>query len=792
MNNLFLGSSAVFVNNSLGSQLKSNGAGKSDDDHGNNSFGHSITSSLSQFSSGLYGSGGGYSSTAKSSYMNPVHNSSTTPTGVVSQTTNIGNLLLVTQQTSVQTQSFVNNTQNQSSFTTISLDAQKSDFGGKMMSFSKNGISISVEDPDHTGGKTPGTMTWIDTGKGAAGFGVIGNGNKQADTGAETVNVELDDAADSITISLVDHGSKNSDDSITFKIFQESGDITEVTLTLDSDAPDKVTDFTFDASDYGDGSQITEVEFYSSSNLGGGHGEASFLIGGIETTIGTATPPPPPPPPPTTDDPVFIVGHNVDDVEGSQVSFIVSDGVIGDDFGVIQGGNGDDILVGDVGGAYTVASPQVDLNVVLMLDISGSMYSTMADGRTRLDHLTDAVENLLADFNAYDNGDIMVHLVPFDTTAWGMQTYTVTDDADYAQAISHLDSLTPGGVTNYESALKAGIDWLQSGEPINGAITTAYFVSDGYPNYAIDDDTGSWTYSYYSGLTAMEEIQGLDGSNEIAELQALTDEVIGVGINIGSSISNLDLIDSDGSALNVISSDQLSQAFADSNPLNKLDPIGDDVINGGAGNDIIFGDALYTDNLAIAHNLGTEAGLGWEVFAMLESGASAINPDWTRADTLSYLFNNREEMMLESIDQEGEVRVIGNDIIDGGDGNDIIFGQEGDDIISGGEGGLDVIYGGGGADVFLFNSIQDSLDIVRDFSIEEGDAVDFSSLLSGFDPLQDAINDFVFLNEIIGNTILSVDVTGSGDISKAVDMVIIENITNIDLSQWVADGTLIV
>lgn len=676
--------------------------------------------------------------------------------------------------------------------TTITLDAQKSDFGGKMTSFSKNGIHITFEDPDHTGGKTPGTMTWIDTGKAAPGFGIGGNGNKTKDTGAETVTVGLDEAADILAISLVDHGTKNSDDNVIFKIYQESGDVTELTMTLDSNAPEKVTTFTFDSDDYSDGSAITQVVFYSTSNLGGGHGEASFLIGGVEARYGGVVQPPPPPPPPTGDDPVFIVANNVDDVDSSQVPYIVADGVTGPNFGIIQGGDNHDVLVGDAGGAYTLNPPPVDFNVVMMLDVSGSMYSTMADGRTRLDHLVDAVQNLITDFNSYDNGEIMVHLVPFDTTAWGMATYTVTNDADFTSAMAHLDSLTPGGVTNYESALQTGINWLQSGNAIPGAITTSYFVSDGFPNYAVDDATGGYVSAYLSTdpLTAMEHIQGLDGSNEIADIQSLSDEVVGVGINIGYSITNLDQIDSDGSAINVTSPDQLTQAFKDSNPLNKLDPIGDDVINGGNGVDFIFGDALYTDDLAALHNLGTQAGTGWQVFEKLEAGESATNPNWTRADTLDYLKNNGEELMQESIDQEGEKRIIGNDTLNGGAGDDYIFGQEGNDIITGGLGN-DTIYGGHGADTFLFEAIADAGDIIKDFSISKGDVIDLSQIVTAYDPLQHSLDDFVHVTESGGDTVISVDAAGTGNQANAVDLVTLENITGLDVADLVNNDALI-
>ena len=759
--NIFLSNSFSFTNTSLSSQIGSNGLGKGLDNDDNNNDNNSFASSLMSSSNFSTGSSAAVSTTTLN-YSTP---------STVYQPSSVSQMLLTQNSSIVINTNTTNNTD-----TTISLDAQKSDFGGKMTSFSKNGITITVEDPDHTDGHTPGTMTWIDTGKAAGGIGMLGNGNKGKDTGAENITIDLDDAANSLDISLVDHGSKNSDDSITFQIYQEGNSSpTEVTLTLDSNAPDKVTTFSFDASDYGDGSAITQVVLYSTSNTPGGVGEASFLIGGIEATYGDAQPIPVPAPAPTpVDDPVFIVASNLDDTDRSQANYIVGDG-----FGAINGGSNNDILIGDVGGGYSVAPAQIDFNVVMMIDTSGSMMSTFSDGTTRLDKLVDAVENLITDFNAYDNGDIMVHFVPFDTMAWGMQTFTVTNDTDFSDAVTYLNLLTPGGVTNYESALQTGIDWLQGNEPISGAITTSYFISDGWPNYAVDDTTGLPLYTYSSTYSAMEEIQGLDGSNEIAEIQSLSNEVIGVGINTVSA--NLDQIDSSGSSINVTTPTQLSQAFADSNPLNKLDNIGDDLINGGDGQDYIFGDALYTDDLAVLHNLGTIEGAGWEVFELLETGSSASNPNWSHDDTLNYIVNNTDELMQESIDQEGEVRVIGNDVIHGGAGDDFIFAQEGNDIITGGLGN-DTIYGGGGADLFVFESILDGIDHIADFSSSQGDMLDFSSLLTGYDPLQNTIDDFVFATQSNGNTTISIDMTGSGNIATAQDFAILDNVANFDLN----------
>lgn len=110
-------------------------------------------------------------------------------------------------------------------------------------------------------------------------------------------------------------------------------------------------------------------------------------------------------------------------------------------------------------------------------------------------------------------------------------------------------------------------------------------------------------------MSAMDHITGADGTDEISQIQSLSDEVVGVGIDIGSSIVNLDLIDTDGLALNV-PADQLAAALQATNPLTHLASVGDDVINGNDGDDgddLIFGDAVNTDSLAIAHGISTIA-----------------------------------------------------------------------------------------------------------------------------------------------------------------------------------------
>ena len=477
--------------------------------------------------------------------------------------------------------------------------------------------------------------------------------------------------------------------------------------------------------------------------------------------------------------PTLIVGENVSDIDGEKTPHH-----IGDESGFIAGATGADVLIGDVGGSALEQQTQ-DYNFLFIVDVSGSMGSPNS-ASSKISLLTDAVNNLLNDMGQYQNGEIKVHFTPFSTTSDGGASFTITDAAGLNGAISYLNALSTGGYTNYEAAMQNGINWLQSGNAIQGAQTVTYFISDGEPNRYVTDTKTSVSGS---ANTVMGQISGSDGSDEISILNGLSDDVIGVGIKIGGAITRLDAIDSDGHALNINDPNDLASALADTNPLLKLASLGGDRIDGGDGDDIIFGDSINTDALAEAHNLNVEDGDGWDVMDRLENGESTLNPSWDRDDTIDYIRNNSDALAVESKDSQGQGRSGGDDIIHGGDGDDIIYGQEGNDIIYGGAGN-DILSGGSGADVFVQNAIGQGVDIIRDFGIDEADVLDLSGLIQNYDPTQQAINDFIFTREVDGGTILSVDVSGSGDVSNAVDLVALEGLQNLDIQAMLEAGNI--
>ena len=273
--------------------------------------------------------------------------------------------------------------------------------------------------------------------------------------------------------------------------------------------------------------------------------------------------------------------------------------------------------------------------------------------------------------------------------------------------------------TNYEAGLVEANNWINStgtDAPLADAdVNKLVFVSDGEPNYALNNDgdpvsTSSWgsdgstvamehvlgTYDPYgtlnddneSEITAIEEVQGSE--------QAFTIEAIGINVS-SDNLALLSLLEGDGGdATNVTSAEELTSVIGELSGASSIqDAVGNDYIEGGEGNDLIFGDVFNTDQLAIDEGLSTPEGSGWLVFQQLENG-NGTTTGWDRTNTLQYILDNQQTVATES-GREG-----GNDEIYGGAGDDVIFGQEGNDTIDGGE-GVDTIYGGSGDDTIVFD-----------------------------------------------------------------------------------------
>ena len=94
-------------------------------------------------------------------------------------------------------------------------------------------------------------------------------------------------------------------------------------------------------------------------------------------------------------------------------------------------------------------------------------------------------------------------------------------------------------------------------------------------------------------------------------------------------------------------------------------------------------------------------------------------------------------------------------IIHGLGGNDTITGGTEDDEISGGTGD-DTLTGNGGADRFMFSFFDAGNDTITDFNAAQGDVIDLSYLLIGFDAGAN-IADYITAADDSGNVVLTID-----------------------------------
>lgn len=124
----------------------------------------------------------------------------------------------------------------------------------------------------------------------------------------------------------------------------------------------------------------------------------------------------------------------------------------------------------------------------------------------------------------------------------------------------------------------------------------------------------------------------------------------------------------------------------------------------------------------------------------------------------------------------------------GYDGDDVLYGLGGDDVLNGGS-GVDFLFGGAGADTFIFDDFS-NIDYVQDFNTSEGDALDISSLLIGYDPLTDAINEFLEVTTNGTDTFVAVDTDGGRN--NFVDVAILHNVNGLPSeSDLEASGTIV-
>ncbi|ARS27589.1 hypothetical protein KC8_09820 [Sphingomonas sp. KC8] len=133
------------------------------------------------------------------------------------------------------------------------------------------------------------------------------------------------------------------------------------------------------------------------------------------------------------------------------------------------------------------------------------------------------------------------------------------------------------------------------------------------------------------------------------------------------------------------------------------------------------------------------------------------------------------------------------DWIEGGAGADTLRGFGGDDTLIG-RGGNEDLYGGSGADTFVFRAVDvgNGIDTLRDFSMADNDVIDLRDVLDGgFDPMTDALSDFVQFTNAGSHSQLRVDLDGAGTLYGWTHIATVNGHTNLDATTLEANGYLL-
>ncbi|QEY27174.1 VWA domain-containing protein [Neisseria zalophi] len=406
----------------------------------------------------------------------------------------------------------------------------------------------------------------------------------------------------------------------------------------------------------------------------------------------------------------------------------------------IQGGGGNDVLIGDTGGTETIITKGENYNIAILLDTSNSMANFRTDdGYSYLQMAKASLLKLSKDLANHD-GKVNVTLMTFNKTAHQVVDIRDLNEANVGRLLNSIVAQRGHGATNYDDAFHDTASWFKHvTKP--GYNNVTYFLTDGEPTTYGANGRGQ----HGSYVTQRSVNAGLHSFEKLAKVS----DVHAVGFAKGVQQNTLKYFDTTSSKplhyeedvvthihgrrhVDVVYHGQAGEASIINNPqeldaalqrgssTTVLDSVSNDTLIGGEGNDILFGDTINTDNLSwtnhstgMTFEAGKHNGMGSEALNEFirwsENGGSAA----TTEQKVDYIQKHWNELLDNRADG-------GNDTLRGGDGDDILFGGAGNDVLAGGEGDDKF--------VFLANS-NSGHDQILDFQAGS-DKVVFADLVS--------------------------------------------------------------
>ncbi|WP_409316489.1 LapA family giant adhesin [Pseudomonas sp. KCJK9016] len=492
----------------------------------------------------------------------------------------------------------------------------------------------------------------------------------------------------------------------------------------------------------------------------------------------------------------------------------------------VTGTDGNDIIVADIGGLTVV--PGTNYNIAFMVDSSGSMSTSSINAakdsltsvfntlKQSMGNNSGTVNIFLVDFDTQVNKSVSVNLndpnaltklkaVLDSMTSGGGTNYEDVFKAT-ANFFQSAEAVANTGAKNLTYFITDGQPtYYQSGEQTNPTLygnvklddvvkTSNYKLGDSFSTY-IDSThyltintagavvlqtykNGSWNWNSLGTIHAQGdgtyELSNLAGSgsstssattdnaNSAFALLGNLSNVEAIGINSGVSLNDLKPYDTDHNPQTNIDPKDLANSIIGHTEATLP---GNDTVNGGDGNDILFGDLVSFNGIA---------GEGYQAMQAFVAQQTGVDVSKVTTSNVHQYITEHYQAFDVSGAHDGNDTLLGgagndilfgnggNDVLDGGKGNDILLGGSGNDTLIGGQGN-DILIGGSGADTFVWKAGDTGNDVIKDFNASEGDRIDLRDLLQG--ETGSTIDNFLKITTVDG--VSSLQVSSAGKFNSA-------------------------
>ena len=496
----------------------------------------------------------------------------------------------------------------------------------------------------------------------------------------------------------------------------------------------------------GDGDDFIKLgstlqNYSGTAEIDGGIGDDEFLIGGGLGMASTVT---------------DSSGSEFYNLEKSQ-SISITDTGAGDDQ-YQTNALADDVTVLDDGGFDQFYHRTSDLSSVSVTQVGNDLRIV-------------ANNNDLTIFkNYFGDSQYKIEEIRFKNTEYfatdllttGVNLVTGTNSLNFLTGTNSDDTIIALAGNDFLSGLD-GNDTLDGGSGNDN-------LAGGAGNDTLNGGSGSDTADYSSNTAAVNVELNNDQTDEGRD-SSWDDDLTSIENVIGTSYADRFIGDGEGNTVHAGDGADMAYGGVGSDTLHGEDgndalygEHGDDVLYGGAGADTLDGDRY---NLS-ANDSGNDTIYGGD-------GADNI---WGRhGDDVLHGEDGNDIMRGNE----------GNDTLFGGAGNDKLYGHDGDDILWGGL-DHDDLWGGAGADTFAFANTL-TFDEIHDFSLSEGDKLDISTIVTGFDPGTSVLTDFFKIGFNGTHSYAHVDSDGGAD---GFDQIIKFVSTEIDETDFTVGVNLII